>query len=99
MKRIKLKSPYFNAWKEFNWDQGCWGITLSVHMLQKAAEAGETLHISFKGMNTDFEIDAKEALAFVLENKTQTVIQVPQIAGVIPTKIMKSIRSPKNEKA
>lgn len=93
MKRIKLRRPYFSAWKKFGWERDNWGVMIDLPHLKQLAERGEKVVFCFKEIKEEFEIDAKEALEFVENNKSTITIKIPKTSGVIPTKIMKKAQN------
>ena len=95
-KIIKCKSPFFSAWKKFGWDKNTWGATIPISILRRLANKGEKIIFKYRKVNQSFEIDAKEALDFVTQNKSEIMIDVPQRAGVIPVAIMKKVKDENN---
>lgn len=91
MKTIKLKRPYFSAWKKFGWERDTWGVMIDLPQLKQLAEKGEKILFLFKEIKEQFEIDAKEALEFVENNESKITIKIPKTSGIVPTKIMKKV--------
>ncbi len=96
MKTIKLRRPFFSAWKKFGWERDNWGIMIDLPRLKELAEKGERILFSFKEIKEEFEIDAKEALEFVENNKSTMTIKIPKTSGIVPTKIMKKVQNVKS---
>ena len=92
MQTIKLKSPYRSAWKKFGWDKETWGVSLLMSQIKRAANDNEKVIFQFRDNKIKYEINANEALEFVKNNKTQILIQLSRVSGVIPLKICKKIK-------
>jgi len=47
-KTLKLDSPYFSAWKRYNWPPGTWGLGISVRFLVSAIDSGEDIVVEYE---------------------------------------------------
>ena len=45
---LKLDSPYFSAWKKYNWANGTWGLGISLQFLNSATKAGNDVIVEYE---------------------------------------------------
>lgn len=83
-KLIKIREPYWGAWKKYGWEKGRWGIGLKADVVDEVAGVNGILRIEIGKVNETLKIKAKVVQHFAKENNTEFTAKNKTRLYVIP---------------
>jgi hypothetical protein len=89
MVEIKIKEPYWSAWKTYHWDKFVWGVGLNKNSVDYALENKEVVRVS--AYKKKFLIMPEDILNQVNKYKSQTTARGTKLY-VIPYTSMTEIK-------
>lgn len=95
--KVKIKEPWWGAFKKFGWPQGTWGVGLNKREVDAAATQNKMLDIhiwKFKGI---FYVPAREVQAYAKEKNTMYTAKAGTRLYVVPSSILGDINDHQQE--
>jgi len=87
--QIKIKEPWWGAYKRFGWDNKVWGVGLNKKDVDVAAIHGIDLEVHVWKFKIKYLISAKEVIDYSTEHKTIFTARAGTKLYVIPSTLLK----------
>ena len=90
--KIKIKEPYWGAWKKYGWAKKTWGVGFSVAKVNKAIKLGEKIEVNIWKFKTNYIVDPKKIKDFA--TSTDTIFEARQKTKlyVVPYMLLEEVK-------
>lgn len=85
---IKIKEPWWSAWKKFGWANNLWGVGLKKVDVDYAITEKKLLKITIWKFKKSFVVDPQKVKKYSQENKTQFLAKYGVLLYVVPETIL-----------
>lgn len=87
---VKIKEPWWGAWKNFGWKKGTWGIGISKTIVDVAAAQSLDLKIEVWKFKSIYVIPAQDIVDYVTANNTAHIAK-GTVLYVIPSTMLQPL--------
>lgn len=87
---IKIKEPWWGAWKQFGWEKGTWGVGLKKLAVEQALKAGEVIDINVWKFKTTYHVQPQAVIDYANQHKTGHLAKGTLLL-VVPSSLLETI--------